>query len=273
MQPAYNDVILSKRYKKYNREQTLGRAIPISAAILLLLFAATVNAGQSITFATQEFYPFSYQENNRISGPGADIVRLACTRLGTEYAISIQPWRRSMLMLRKGGAQSIFLIGKTPEREKWMYFSPAVIETEYGFFECTESPLNYKGPSSLTGKFIGVYGPSNTSIQLEKLAEKAGGKVNIDITIDDTTQFRRLSRCRVDAVYSNRYVGLARIRELKIKNVKYSGTGKKIKYYIAFSKEYTPEKFVRRFNTEIKKMLESGEIQKILDRYEMRPAR
>lgn len=246
--------------------------IALTVLFLLFCYFATAEAKIKISFATQDFYPYSYLKDNRIGGPGAEIIRTVCNRINADYTISIQPWRRSILMVKKGQCQALFMIGKNQEREKWISFSPPIISAEYGFFECLESPLGYSGPESLKGKRVGVYGPSNTSVQLEKLIKNIKNNVFVDLTPDDISQFRKLARCRVDAVYSNKDVGMATIKKIQAKNIKYTGTDKVINYYIGFSRRNTPEIFIRRFNNEINRMKMSGELKQLLGRYDMQAA-
>lgn len=242
------------------------------ACLITCSMLSTAEAKLNVKFATQDFYPFSYKQNGVVVGPGAEIIRTICNRINAECTITIQPWRRSMSMIKKGKTQSIFMVGKNKEREKWLIFSPAIISTEYGFFECTESPINYKDLQSLTGKTIGAYGPSNTSYQLEKLVQPMNQAITVDLTPDDITQFKKLSRCRVDAVYSNRDVGIATIQKLNAHNIRYVGTEKKLNYYIAFSKKNTPAAFIRKFNSKLNEMKKSGELKIILDKYKLQAA-
>ncbi|MDC7217924.1 MAG: transporter substrate-binding domain-containing protein [Spirochaetales bacterium] len=239
---------------------------------MLILSCGPAKPGSVISFATQDFYPFSYKKDGKIVGPGAEIIRTACKNINTDCTLCIQPWRRSIAMTQKGLAHAIFMVGWNKERTKWLTFSPAIMKTEYGFFECSGIPFTYIDPKSLIGKTIGVYGPSNTSHQLERLTKEAGGHVSITLTPDALTQFKKLSRFRIDAVYSNREVGQAIIRELKAQNIKYSSSQKKLDYYIAFSKKHAPAKFVKKFNREIERMKKSGELKKILDKYHMQMA-
>ncbi|WP_320174569.1 transporter substrate-binding domain-containing protein [Maridesulfovibrio sp.] len=246
------------------------------ASILILLiiamFPSDSAARMEITFATQDFFPFSYLEGKTVAGPGADIIREVCEEIEVEYNIKLFPWRRSLAMCDKGQVQALFMVGKNKDREQEFHFSPPLIATEYGFFECTEKPINYNGVESLRNMTIGTYGPSNTSYNLEKFTIDFKSNINIDITPDDLTQFKKLSRCRVDAVYSNRDVGLAAIKRLKLNNISYAGTEKNLNYYIAFSKKYTPSVLVRKFNLSLSLMKESGRLQQILLKYNLKAA-
>lgn len=245
-------------------------------AILSLLLVATFQtnaaARMEIKFATQDFFPFSYKENGKIKGPGIEIVQKICSKINVKYTVDIFPWRRSLAMCNKGQIQALFMVGKNKEREQNFKFSPPLIATEYGFFECINKPINYDGISSLHNMTIGAYGPSNTSYNLKNLIITSDNNITIDITPDDLTQFKKLARCRVDAVYSNKDVGLAIIKRLKIKNLTYAGTEKKLNYYIAFSTKHTPAMLIKKFNHYLLLMKESGHLQQILSKYNLQAA-
>ncbi|TIH15699.1 ABC transporter substrate-binding protein [Marinifilum sp. JC120] len=240
--------------------------------LLVAIFQTSAAARMEINFATQDFFPFSYEENREIKGPGAEIVREVCKKINVKCNIGLYPWRRSLAMCNKGQVQALFMVGKNREREQDFHFSPPLIATEYGFFECMEKPINYEGIASLHNMTIGTYGPSNTSYSLEKIVIKSNSNINIDITPDDLTQFKKLARCRVDAVYSNKDVGLAIMKRLKIENIAYAGTQKELNYYIAFSKKYTPSVLVRKFNLCLSLMKQSGRLQQILQKYNLKAA-
>ncbi|MDC7217923.1 MAG: transporter substrate-binding domain-containing protein [Spirochaetales bacterium] len=249
------------------------RLVSILALLLVTAFPTSSAARLAITFATQDFYPFSYQESGEIKGPGADIVREVCNEIGVDYTIELFPWRRAISMANKGQVQALFMVGKNRERDQDFDFSPPLIATEYGFFECTDRPIKYEGVSSLNNMTIGTYGPSNTSYNLEKLVICPDSNINIDITPDDLTQFKKLARGRIDAVYSNRDVGMAAIKRLKLKNIAYAGTEKKLNYYIAFSTNNTPSVLIRKFNLSLSLMKQSGRLQQILLKYNLRAAK
>ncbi|MCP4347193.1 MAG: transporter substrate-binding domain-containing protein [Desulfobacterales bacterium] len=233
-----------------------------------LLFGTTV-MGTELKFATQEFAPFSYETDGVVSGPVADIIRAICKEMETDCSFKSLPWARSQLYVKKGKMQGLFVIAYSDERSQWLTYSPPVLNTEYGFFVQNDNPLDLKQLSDISSYKIGVYGPSNTSKSLEKLKGELGNIV-IDMTPHDEFPFKKLILGRVDAVYSNRDVGFALLRQLGLNNVKYIGAHKKLQYYIAFSKKYTDMKIVEKFNTTFMNLYKQGKIQQILAEYKMK---
>jgi len=236
----------------------------IFMAILLLGFGQL--SAQELIFNTQDFAPFTYMNGDVVAGPAVDIIKAVCKEAGIAYSIRLLPWTRAQDEVKKGTSHALFLIGWNKERAETFYFSPPILNTEYGIFVNADSTLKYTTPVQLRGYTIGVYGPSNTSTSLDELKKKRPDIV-VDMTPDDVAAFKKLELKRVSAVYSNRDVGAALISRLKLVNVRYAGTDKPLKYYIGFSKEFVDKAVFDRFVQAYKDLYAEGAIKKILDSY------
>ncbi|WP_159084727.1 substrate-binding periplasmic protein [Dongshaea marina] len=240
-------------------------SIAIGIAIASCFSGAAVSA--TISFATQEFPPFNYKGGSGVAGPGVDIINAVTKSMGDSATFKIYPWSRAQDLVKKGKVDGLFLLGKNKKRMEWLYYTPPIITTEYGFFVQTSAPLQYKAPSDIKGMKVGVFGPSNTSNSLNKLAKQVD--IKVDMTNKNEAVFKKLSSGRVDAVYSNRDVGNSIIKKLGITNLRYAGAQKPVTYYIAFSKEGFAEGTVKSFNEHYLKLKASGEIGKIVSGYNM----
>ena len=178
------------------------------------------------------------------------------------------PWRRAQDEVANGTAHSLFVIGWNEERAKTLYFSPPILNTEYGFFVRDNNPLKFKQNSDVKGYTVGVFGPSNTATSLEKIKAEIKD-LTIDMTPDDEAAFKKLSLGRVEAVFSNRDVGNDMMRKLSLKNLRYSGRQQSLKYYIGFSQKFTDKNLVDQFNTTFRNLHKRGVIQEILAKYKM----
>lgn len=173
--------------------------------------------------------------------------------------------------MKDGKAQALFLIGWNADREAALWPSPAVLDTEYGFFVRADNPLQFKELVQLSGYSVAVYGPSDTATTLEKVREKEPGFA-VEVSPDDESVFRKLDSGRVMAAFSNRDVGLAIVKKLGLKNVRYAGMQSKLKYFIGFSKTTVPKATVDKFNETYRKLWVSGEIPRILKGYGLEPS-
>ncbi len=225
-----------------------------------------------LNFATEELPPFNYTKNGLPAGPAVELVNIVCRKLQKKCSIEIYPWRRAEAMIKSGKVEGIFSVGWNKPREEWLYYSTPVFATEYGFFECNKTKLDFQNPSSLNGKTVGVYGPSNLSYQLEQFNKKMGSVLKIEIFTDNPSLFRKLSRCRLDAVYCNKEVGIKTIRQMDLNNISYSMMNKKINYHIGFSRVSTSRDQFIQFNKILIEMKKNGELKKLANKHRVTPA-
>lgn len=242
--------------------------ITIACMAVLAVWAVSAHAAD-LRFTTQDFPPFSYEKDGAVSGPAAEIISEACRSMGVTCEFSLLPWGRAQDKVKTGQANGMFVIGRNPEREGWLYFSLPVFRTEYGFFVRDDNPLQYKAITDVKGYTVGVFGPSNTSKTLEDIKGKLSGALDIDMTPDDVSALKKVSVDRINAVFSNRDVGHAKLRENGITNVRYAGAQETLEYYIGFSKAHTDAKVVERFNAALREMAKDGRLKKILDKYKL----
>ena len=243
-------------------------AVYLATACGVCLLLVGLVGGAELKLNTQDFAPFSYEVNGVVSGPAAAIIRKICSEMKIDCSMHLLPWRRAQDEVANGTAQGLFVIGWNEERAKTLYFSPPLLNTEYGFFVRDDNPLKFKQNLDVKGYIVGVYGPSNTATALEKI--KADIKdLTIDMTPDDKAAFKKLSLARVDAVFSNRDEGYDLLHKLALKNIRYSGRQQSLKYYIGFSQKFTDKKVVDEFNTTFRSLYKRGVIQEILTKYKM----
>jgi polar amino acid transport system substrate-binding protein len=253
-------------------ESPMTRRIASRLLVALGICALSSTADAAVLiFNTQDFAPFNYETDGVVSGPAADIIHKVCAEMKVECPMRLLPWRRAQQEVKEGQAHGMFVIGWNAERAKWLYFSPPLLTTEYGFFVREDNPLAFKQTTDVKGYTVGVFGPSNTATSLEKIKAEVGD-LTIDMTPDDKAAFKKLSLGRVRAVFSNRDVGVGVLKALGITNVRYSGRQQSLKYYIGFSQQFTDKALVDRFNSTFRALHERGVIQDVLRRYGMQAA-
>ncbi len=251
----------------------------ITLLISLALFLSLPASAIELKFNTQDFSPFSYLSNGEVSGPASDIIRAVCQEIDVACSFKLGPWKKAQEEVREGKANAMFVIGWNRGRANWLYFSPQIMTTEYGFFVTKENPLKFTEVRDLSGYKIGVFGPSNTAKSLEDLQKKMEKDktmvaIDIDMQPDDIIVFKNLNSPKrtLMAVFSNRDVGNAIIRNEKLGNLRYAGEQRKLNYYIGFSRQHNDKKLVDRFNKAFIELYSTGKIADILQRYAMKPA-
>lgn len=227
---------------------------------------------QTLIFNTQDFPPFSYHIEGQVGGPMVQIIEAVCRESGLDCEFQLLPWIRAQKEVRVGKAHALFAIGRNPERETWLDFSPPIVKTEYGFFVREDNPMTYIQIQDVQGYTVGVYGPSNTSTRLSQLQAETNNSFSIDMRPDDESGFRKLAIGRINAVFSNKNAGMALICKLNLKNIRYAGRECELEYHIGFSKAHTDRAMVDRFNATVIALKKDGTIQKILSFNQLPPA-
>jgi len=244
----------------------------LTIVFIQIFFYITPAFAIHLSFATQNLEPYSFlNKNGEPSGPSVDIANAICEEMKANCVIDLYPWRRAYYEVQRSRVNGVFFIGKNPEREKWLQFSPPIIQIEYGFFVHKEDKMIYERPANITGYIVGVFGPSNTSASLKKIKQEMED-FYIDMEDNDESGFRKLSVKRVNAVFSNRDVGYSLIKKLKLQNIRYAGSHKKLSYFFGFNPKLTPSKWIEKFNKTYIKLYKNKKIHKILDSYDMKPA-
>ena len=256
---------------------TRARGMAMNLRLYLMVFAlisvSSLHAAEtqprqpaSIRFVTQHFPPFSYIEQDKVAGPARVLIDRVCQALKQPCEHQLLPWERGQRLVSLGEAEAMYVIGWNTERSQVLRFSSALLSTEYGFFVRGDDPLHQLTPGSLQGYQIAALGTSNTSSSLQSLQQQGYSFDIIDVT-DSQTAFRLLSVGRVDAVYSNREVGRAIIRELQLDDLHYALVHRKLDYFVGFNTETVPQTWVDSFNKQLQALQQQGEAQRILNRY------
>lgn len=219
-----------------------------------------------MTFVTQIFHPYSYEEDGKAAGPVVDIIHKICTELHIDYTIEVHPWTRCQKMVANGDANALFVLAKNSDRKTSFYFSPSIFQIEYGFFVHETNKIEYDNLDQISSYDIGVFGPSNTSNVLEKLKSESN-EFTINIRPSSESGFKKLESKRIDAVFSNRDVGKCIISKHGIDSIRYAGAYKESNYYIAFSKAFSDRIMVDSFNEKYLSLNTKGEISTILKQY------
>ncbi|MBF0451450.1 MAG: transporter substrate-binding domain-containing protein [Candidatus Magnetomorum sp.] len=240
---------------------------------LFIVFSINISFchGVELIFDTQDFPPYSYLENGNVEGPASAIIRQVCTAMNIKCTLQLQSWTRAQYNVKEGLAHGLFLLARNKDRDSWLFFSLPLFKAQYGIFVRQDNPIVFSEPSQLKGYLIGVYGPSNTSRQLE-LIQKKIPEILIDLRPNDEAGFRKLFHGRDDAVFSNKDVGLMVCKKMKIKGIRYAGTYQSTNYHVGFSQKYNDYETVKQFNAAYVKLYKQGTIKQILQTYDMEPA-
>ncbi|MDO6594310.1 ABC transporter substrate-binding protein [Neptuniibacter sp. 1_MG-2023] len=242
---------------------------------LLLAFPAQSHTAP-LEFKTTHLPPFMFTRDGNVEGPGKEIIAAACKAEQLACHFEMLPWRRAHQAVKRGTADGLFLVGKNSDRAKWLYFSPPILETGYGFFSHSSLDVNYTRLESLAGLCVAVNSPSNMLNRLKGIREEMVSSNIEPIKIITTTNFptaiKMVNGARCDLVFGNVDVVKTVIKELQLASIRPAGFYKHVFYYVGLSKSRFSKDLVDRFNQQLMQLYQQGKIQTILRRYDLTPA-
>jgi len=86
--------------------------------IFAVLFLSMLSTAEKITVLTEEFPPFSYTENGKITGASTEIVEAVFKEAGIDYEIKVLPWARAINEAQREKNSALYSTMRLPEREK-----------------------------------------------------------------------------------------------------------------------------------------------------------
>lgn len=243
---------------------------------VMVLFTVFAGPGQAepMTFVMEPFPPFVIDKKGAATGPFPETVRAVCDALKMPCELEIYPWRRAYLLAEQGMVDGIFVLLRTPEREKDFHFTDNVFQTSYAVFARQEDTLSYAEPKDLSGYTVAVYGPSGTSKTTEDVIRHVTS-IRMEIEVDNTTVLRKLAAGRYGdhaVAVVNQDVGLYLLKQEKIDGLKIVGSIRKIDYAIGLSRKRMSEEQADQFNAGLRELVRKGMVRSIAEKYGIKPA-
>ncbi len=201
------------------------------------------------------------------NGLQIQIIKSIEKRLNVNVNIKYSPFARRLMFMKTGGVDFIVGIQKTPDREKYIHFvnPPYKRMSNKVFFVLKGNKSKIKKYSDLYKFRIGT-----------KIKSKYFKKFDNDLKIQKfqvsrlRQNFKQLLANRIDAVIYPAGAGLDKIKEMgisdKVETAEYYNYEKKL-IYVGISKKSRLMKYIKDIENEMKKMVESGEIEKIIYEY------
>jgi len=244
-----------------------------AAALVVLCAGAAPAAGAPAWhFATEPFPPYTYaNRSGHAAGPMVDVLATVCARLRRDCMVEVMPWRRALMLAGQGDVDGLFTIIDSAERRAAFRVSAPVIEARYVFIAYKSDRFEYRRPLDLSGRTIGVYGPSGTASTLLPLLE--GNDARAVVEPDNEMVLRKMEAGRYGRdglVFINERVGLDLIERIGISNLRLAGEAARFNYSFGFAPTRVSADELAAFDAELAVLCRSGQLQDLLKPYEMR---
>lgn len=123
-----------------------------------LLFPSPVAAAENVVFCTQSALPPNvFEENGTITGCDVEIIRAVCGQIGATPEFRLLPPKRAIKYVKEGTVDSVFLLRRTRERERFLHYVPEPVMTKrVVIFARKEDKTTIKGLDDLKGRVVSV---------------------------------------------------------------------------------------------------------------------
>nr|WP_272890395.1 transporter substrate-binding domain-containing protein [Stutzerimonas stutzeri] len=251
--------------------------------MLIWLLSATTPAGAAQwRFVTEDFPPFTYPADTPVSetagvaaaGPFVEVVHAICARLQHQCTITLYPWRRAFRLAEQGQVDGIFTLTRSPQREQVFHISRMLVTSRYSVFAQTDSSFVFNHPNDMTGRRVGVYGPSGTSYVLSERL-KSVPDVRFHLTADNRRLLRMLQSGRfgVEGVaVLNQDVAWHLIEDERLKGIREAGELGPISYGIGLSRKTVSAAQFEAFEQALDAAIGDGTVPAILRRHKLEAA-
>ncbi len=234
--------------------------------VLSLIIIQNVHAQEKIRITNGEWLPY-HSENLPHYGAGSRIVTEAFALEGVDVEWGFFPWKRSYKNVVIGQWDASIGWIRNPEREKEVLFSDPVYGGDQVFFHLKSNPFDWKTIEDLKGIKIGAmlgysYG------DLFDSAEK-NGIIDVERLSKEVMNFKKLITGRIPLFAHAKDSGYETLRKnFKPDEVQqvthHSHPVQVVNYCLVIAKNEKNKPLLEKFNRGLKKLKESGEVDKYL---------
>lgn len=215
--------------------------------------------GGTLTMATNaEFPPYEYREGDEIVGIDAEIAQAIADKLGMKLEIEDMAFDSILVAVQSGKADlGVAGMTVTEDRLKNVNFTDTYAEAAQVIIVKENSEI--QTPDDLTGKTVGVQLGTTGDIYADDIEDGTVERYNKGFEA-----VQALNQDKIDAVIIDREPAKVFVEEnegLKILDEAFTEE----EYAIAMSKEN--EELLEKVNGALKELKDSGEVQKIVDKY------
>ena len=99
---------------------------------------------ESLKILTEEFPPFNYTENGKITGFSTEVVRAVLKEVKMDGEFQSMPWARAYETAQSADSVLIYSIGRTPQREKLFKWVGVIAPIHYYLYSLPQRKLVFE---------------------------------------------------------------------------------------------------------------------------------
>lgn len=239
------------------------------SVLYVLLFSIAAKAEQKIILASTNWAPYA-ADTLENQGFTAEIIKEAFKRTGYSVELVFLPWKRAITEAEQGKYDGLFSAYYSDERaQKFVISEPYISSPLMLCVRKNFSKDKYVSIRDFSGQTLGtVRGYANTpEIDSADYIQK-------DEAVDDSMNFTKLLRERIDVIVIDKYVAMAELQKIKAEGkirgeIKFLEPALEMKpVHVMFPKvKADHQKIMEAFNQGLKAIKGDGTIQKIKEKH------
>ncbi len=256
--------------KDYILKKNMGvfMKVTILISICLILFSSVLMA-QSLKIVTEDYPPYNYDNNGKVSGLATEVIQAAMKEAGMTGEIKVYPWARAYEMAQKEPNVLIYSIGRSAEREKMFKWVGEIAPNVVYFFSLADKNITIN--TLADAKKYKTASTQNDFREQYLIKNGFALGTNLDRGSDNETNVKKFLAGRVDLITENEIVlnymikqegknpSVAK-RQMKINEL--SGSG----LYMALSIQ-TSDEILQKLQKGLESIKKKGIYQSILTKY------
>jgi len=242
------------------------------AFIILMICFLTISsdcmADETVRLTNGEWPPYLSKDLKHY-GVASHIVESAFKNVGINVEYGFFPWKRALILAKRGAWDGSVIWSPTEERILDFYFSDQVAEDVNVFFHLKSKLFDWKNYSDLKGLIIGATLSYNYGEEFTK--NEKDRTIYVERAVKDETGFKKLISNRIDIFVCNLEVGYYLIHkmysiETARKFTNHFRPVTKAPLVLLLSKKFNKSiTFMKKFNKGLKHLKDSGTFDEFYD--------
>jgi polar amino acid transport system substrate-binding protein len=237
--------------------------ISILALCCMFLFGTTFASAAAFKIMTEDYPPFNFQQDGKLTGLATEVVQEIAKRIGHPTDIELLPWARGYGLIQQQDGMILYSMTRTEEREGLFKWVGPIASNKWVFFGKKGSGITLASlaDAKKVGK-VGTYKDDAAEMFL-----KAEGFTNLDSVVDDLQNVPKLMAGRINLWIVGELQGIHKAKAKGVNDqLEKLLDVKDTQLYIAFSKK-TADSDIAQWQKALDAMKADGSYDAIVKKY------